>query len=59
MIGLMSDSHHHMDAIRGAVEFFNSRGVDLVLHAGDLISPFTAGEFGKLGCRFVAVYGNN
>ncbi len=59
MIGLMSDSHDHMDAIRGAVGFFNSRGVDLVLHAGDLISPFTAGEFRKLECGFVAVYGNN
>lgn len=59
MIGLMSDSHDHMDAIRRAVEFFNSRGVDLVLHAGDLISPFTFNEFRKLNCRFAAVFGNN
>jgi len=59
MIGLMSDSHDNLKAIRKAVKLFNSKKVELVLHAGDLISPFTAQEFIKLKSPMIAVYGNN
>ncbi|MGF7117025.1 metallophosphoesterase [Methanobacterium oryzae] len=55
----MSDSHDNLNAIKEAVEFFNNAKVDLVIHAGDLISPFTAKEFKKLKCEFRAVFGNN
>jgi predicted phosphodiesterase len=40
MIGIISDSHDNMDAIRRAVEFFNKKEVKAVLHAGDLVSPY-------------------
>lgn len=59
IIGIMSDSHDHMGAIRLAVDFFNHRKVDLVIHAGDLIAPFTASEFKRLQMPFEAIYGNN
>jgi len=59
MIGVISDTHDNIEAIRKAVELFNSREVEMVLHAGDLISPFTADEFMKLRPRFHAVFGNN
>jgi len=59
LIGIMSDSHDHLEAIRMAVDFFNHERVDLVLHAGDLISPFTASEFKMLKMPFEAIYGNN
>lgn len=59
MIGIMSDSHDNLDAIKKAVKFFNNAKVDLVIHAGDLISPFTAKEFKNLKCEFKAVFGNN
>jgi putative phosphoesterase len=59
MIGIMSDSHDNIDAIKKAVTLFNNKCVDVVIHAGDLISPFTASEFQKLDPEFVAVYGNN
>ncbi len=59
MIGIISDTHDNMDAIRTAVEFFNSKNVEIVLHAGDLISPFTVNEFKKLNSKFYAVFGNN
>lgn len=59
MIGIMSDSHDNIDAIKKAVEIFNKSNVDLVIHAGDLISPFTVDEFRNLKSEFVAVYGNN
>ncbi|MCX6357284.1 MAG: YfcE family phosphodiesterase, partial [Candidatus Aureabacteria bacterium] len=58
-IGLMADSHEHMDMIRQAVELFNREGVEWVLHAGDIISPITAKEFRGLKAKFTAVFGNN
>lgn len=59
MIGIMSDSHDNLDAIRKAVQFFNKSEVELVIHAGDLIAPFTAKEFKELNCEFIAIFGNN
>ncbi len=59
MIGLIADTHDNMKAIKKAVKYFNSKNVSLVLHAGDLVSPFTADEFMKLKAEFRAVYGNN
>ncbi|MCK5145699.1 metallophosphoesterase [bacterium] len=58
-IGILSDSHDNMAALIKAVGFFNDAGVDLVIHAGDLISPFTAVALKKLHSDFIAIYGNN
>lgn len=46
-------------AAEKAVELFNSEGVNHVLHAGDLVSPFTAAKFGELDAEFHYVWGNN
>lgn len=59
MIGIISDTHDSLDAIKRAVELFNSLKVELVVHAGDYVAPFTSREFRKLNCRFLGVYGNN
>ncbi|MBP2046422.1 metallophosphoesterase [Methanobacterium aggregans] len=59
MMGIMADTHDNLDAIRDAVQLFNREKVELVIHAGDLIAPFTAREFQKLNAKFVAVFGNN
>ncbi|MBC8184658.1 metallophosphoesterase [candidate division KSB1 bacterium] len=58
-IGIMSDSHDNLAAIRAAVELFNREKVDLVIHAGDLVAPFTAREIKKLRCPYKIVLGNN
>lgn len=59
MIGILSDSHDNMNAIRKAVEFFNGKKVKAVLHAGDLVSPFTARAFKDLEPKLYFVFGNN
>ena len=59
MIGIVSDSHDNMNALRKAVEFFNERGVKAVLHAGDIISPFTVRAFEELKPKLYFVFGNN
>ncbi len=59
MIGIVSDSHDNLPAIRQAVEFMNSQGVSMVLHAGDYVAPFTVREFKNLKSPLYGVFGNN
>lgn len=58
-IGLMADTHDRIDAVERAIEVFNSRGVEHVLHAGDLVSPFVVPCFSKLKAKLHYVWGNN
>ena len=59
-IGIISDSHdHHLNVLK-AVEVFNEHKVSYILHAGDIVSPFTATAFSKVeGAKLIAVFGNN
>ena len=56
-IGIISDSHDHVDNIRRAVSVFREASVELVIHAGDIVSPPALKPFS--GMRFVGVLGNN
>ena len=59
-IGIISDTHDHHKNVSTAVDIFNERKVVYVLHAGDIVSPFTARAFEKLEeAKFIAVFGNN
>jgi len=58
-LGIIADSHENMPLIAKAVELFNHEEVDLVLHAGDFISPITAKEFKNLKAKLIGVFGNN
>lgn len=59
LLGLMADTHDNIYLIDRAVERLNDEGVELVLHAGDYISPFTIPHFRGLKARMIGVYGNN
>lgn len=58
-VGLMADTHDRIDAVERAIDFFNRAGVEHVLHAGDLVSPFVAPKFAKLKAKLHFVWGNN
>ncbi len=58
-IGILSDSHDNIPAITKAVSAFNDAEVGHVIHAGDLVSPFTAKPLNHLKCDFTGVFGNN
>ena len=59
-IGIISDTHDHHKNVLTAIGIFNDNNVEYVLHAGDIISPFTAQAFEKLEkAKFIAVFGNN
>jgi putative phosphoesterase len=59
LLGAVSDSHDNLQLIEKAVEILNEKKVELVLHAGDFVAPFTIARFAKLNCNFVGVFGNN
>jgi uncharacterized protein len=58
-VGILSDSHDDLDALAKAVALFNDAGVVQVLHAGDIVSPFTFEVFRGLRAPLCGVYGNN
>ncbi len=58
MIGILSDSHDNMTAVRLAVRLFNDAKCELVIHAGDFVAPFAALELHNLVCPVKAVFGN-
>lgn len=58
-IGIVSDTHDHMDRLRAALKRFVQEGIEVVLHAGDFVSPFMAVPFQEAGLRVIGVFGNN
>lgn len=59
LIGAVSDSHDNLPLIEKAVQILNEQKVELVLHAGDYVAPFTLAVFKKLNCLLIGVFGNN
>ncbi len=57
-IGLISDTHDNLVNIEKAVEIFNERGVEFVLHAGDYVAPFSLAPMFKLKSEWTGVLGN-
>ena len=53
LIGIISDTHNDMEMTRKAVDIFRQRGVDMVIHAGDITSPKMLQLFSGLNTRFV------
>jgi hypothetical protein len=59
LIGLISDTHDNLPLIEKAVKRLNAEEVELVLHAGDYVSPFVIAKFKALNCKLIGVFGNN
>lgn len=58
-IGVISDTHDNLHMISVAVEKFKQEQVEMVIHAGDHVAPFTPMIWEKLGVEVLAVFGNN
>ncbi|MDY6765088.1 MAG: metallophosphoesterase [Halobacteria archaeon] len=56
-LGIISDTHDNVDAVKEAVAVFDDEGVDAVIHCGDFISPPVIPYFD--GYEFHGVLGNN
>lgn len=57
-IGIISDTHDNLDITQNAVEFFEKKNCEKVIHCGDIVAPFTA-ELFDAGFDFYYVRGNN
>lgn len=58
-IGIISDTHDHMENIRKALRIFKDREVKVIIHAGDFVSPFTWRVFKNFDGEIYGVFGNN
>lgn len=58
-LGILSDTHDHLERLHKALALFRAQGVEIVLHAGDIVSPFMAEPFREAQLRVIAVFGNN
>ena len=56
-IGIISDTHDHLEHIRRAAAEFRKQEVDLVVHAGDFTSPPAVKALD--GLKTAGVFGNN
>lgn len=58
-IAILSDSHDNIPNLRQAVEHCNTIGAGMLIHCGDLISPFMLDEVARFSGTAHLVYGNN
>jgi len=59
LIGVVSDTHNNNKNIDKIIELFNTEGVELVIHTGDIANAKSLEQFTKLDCKLEGVYGNN
>ncbi len=59
LVGVISDTHDNLPLIDKVVQKLNKDKVELVLHAGDYVSPFVPPRFKSLKAKLIGVYGNN
>lgn len=59
LVGIMADTHDEIVQTEKAVSRFNCEGVEHVLHAGDLVSPFMFSTLQDLEAPLTGVFGNN
>jgi putative phosphoesterase len=56
-IGIMSDSHDHIENIKKCSALFQDKDVEFVVHLGDFVNPNSVRAM--KGLKLVAVFGNN
>ena len=58
-IGVMSDSHDNVPNIRKALAIFAAEGCEVLIHAGDIVAPFSVKEILTFKGPVYGVFGNN
>ncbi len=62
-IGILSDSHDRLDSLKKAVEILKQHQVEMLIHCGDWVSPFTLEWFDYITSDYrvpvKSVFGNN
>jgi putative phosphoesterase len=58
-VGIISDTHDNVPAIQDAMDVFEDRGVETVVHCGDFVAPPAVRHLEREGIDVHAVRGNN
>lgn len=58
LIGVLSDTHDNLPMVHRAVERLRAEGVQRIIHAGDIIAPFSLKALLKVGLPLTCVFGN-
>ena len=59
LVGVLSDTHDNLNNVEKAIDFLKRKNIKMIIHAGDIIAPFTLKKFSKSGLEFYGVFGNN
>jgi putative phosphoesterase len=59
LIAILSDSHDHIPNLHHAVQAANREGAEILIHCGDLISPFMLPRLHEFSGEVHLIYGNN
>ena len=59
MIGLLADTHDRLPAISDLLDAMVSKGVSLVMHAGDYCAPFALKPFNDANIALLGIFGRN
>ena len=58
-IGVISDSHYAVDVANSALDYLRNLGIDLLIHAGDIVELRTLQLMHAMKIPYAAVIGNN
>lgn len=58
-LGILADTHDHLDRIALAVQLLRREGAEGLLHLGDFVAPFALKAALKFERPFYAIFGNN
>ncbi len=58
-VGVLADTHDNLLMIDRATAALRARGVEMILHAGDFVSPFALKLLLQAGIPLIGVFGNN
>jgi len=63
IVGIISDTHDNLAGLQKAIQIFKERKIEMLIHCGDWVSPFTLEFFDKemkdLNVPIKSVVGNN
>ncbi len=57
-IALIADTHDHIERLTQALDIFAQASAQALIHAGDIVSPFTAEKLSTFDGPIRVVYGN-
>lgn len=59
IIGIISDTHDNAKNLLKAIDIFNDKKADLIIHLGDWVSPFMLRFCKRSNSKIISIFGNN